>query len=216
MNSIWNNHTDTLETILEDAKREAIDIATNPHATQEAGDWLVESIIDQAGHAINPLRGPVDAAVIRHAIQDVTIADVPVAEYNLAYLDDETTNLDAITLDDPIAITGTAGLWDGTRTVTAVARFDTVGDILRAAPWNDMDADDWSIDDHDDLRYTGSHHDGTNTCAYRILRHGRTIPAGATAGDVRRLTRPIGPLVRNLYGIPAPRRKRGKRHAGLQ
>lgn len=87
-------------------------------------------------------------------------------------------------LDGLTVIEGAAGLWDGARRLSAAARFRTVADILAVEPWHGMDAHVWQVDEHGDLRYTGFHRDGVNTCVFR-------------AADGAKL----GPLVLSTLGL---------------
>lgn len=79
----------------------------------------------------------------------------------------DTSLLGDAVLDGLTVIEGTAGLWDGARRLSAAARFRTVADILAVEPWHGMDAHVWQVDEHGDLRYTGFHRDGVNTCVFR-------------------------------------------------
>lgn len=81
--------------------------------------------------------------------------------------------------------------------------FWQVADILDRA-WRHMEYETWSIDGHDDLRYTGVHHDGTNTCSVRELKEGRDIEPDDSLRDILRKTTPLGPRIRAVYGMPAP------------
>ncbi|WP_052118753.1 hypothetical protein [Bifidobacterium saguini] len=208
---IWNNDTATLDAIMDDARAEAMTLAEetiNRHGTDPEHDWLVNAILETGLHsaaAATPWQ-PLQAEDLRNALAGIDPWADPrlgraVAEYNNEYRHDEITNLDAIRLERPIAITGKAGVWQGTRTMCSILRFDTLGDILRQAPWNDMDIDDWSIDENDDLRYTGIHHDGTNTCTYRQLKPGARINQHTGYNAIQRMSEPLGPLIRHLYGI---------------
>ena len=74
-----------------------------------------------------------------------------------------------------------------------------------------MEYETWSIDGHDDLRYTGVHHDGTNTCSVRELKEGRDIEPDDSLRDILRKTTPLGPRIRAVYGMPAPENTTKKR-----
>ena len=190
---IWSDDTGNLDAILAEAKTDAINHLHDNEDT--SGDWLVDDILDKA-HAAG---GDPETA-----IRDLTIDDVPVDIYNHDQLGDEQANLDAIPLERDVVVTGTAGLWDGPHTMTAHTGFDTIGDILRDLPWPDMDENTWTIDDNDDLRYTGVHHDGVNTCIYRQIKPHTHMPADPDPDTIHTLTDPLGPLIRHLYGIPDP------------
>lgn len=87
---------------------------------------------------------------------------------------DECGNLERLELGQPVVFVGTAGLWDGRRTIASIVAMDNIGDIIADSPWQHMEYETWSIDGHDDLRYTGVHHDGTNTCTYANSRKAGT------------------------------------------
>lgn len=111
-------------------------------------------------------------------------------------------------------ILGKAGLWNGSRTIASVVRFDNIGDIISDSPWTGMEYETWKIDGHDDLRYVGVHHDGVNTCTFRELKtdgHGEKPIEENDLRALLRASRPLGPLVREVYGMPAPAKKHGNR-----
>ena len=96
---------------------------------------------------------------------------------------DERMNLSGLGLDHPVIILGKAGLWDGTRTVASIVAFDNIGDIIADSPWNGMEYETWGIDEHDDLRYSGVHHDGVNTCTETA--QGKPSPRPANPQGIR-------------------------------
>lgn len=207
---VWSNANATLEAILDDARAEAMDLAEETitrQGTDPADDWLVNTIIEaglQTASMQNPWNTP-RAETLRQAIEGLDLGTPGLAsaaaEYNDAYRQDEIANLDGIRLDRPVIITGKAEIWRGTRTMCSTLRFDTIGDIIRQAPWNDMDVDDWSIDPNDDLRYTGIHHDGVNTCTYRQLKPDARITTHTSYSAILRMSEPLGPIIRSHYGI---------------
>lgn len=199
--TLWNDQTDTLQAMLDDAKEEARRLASAAidDGGAEGADVIVSTILRRAWMTAGEPHQPLAVEEYRKAIDDIGLEDhvvaAAIADLNDGYLADETDNLAAIPLERPVVIEGTADLWGGSRTVNATVRFDTIGDILRQAPWGDMDANAWTIDEHDDLRYTGTHHDGVNTCTFRQLKtRGRQ-------GGTRVKTEPLGPSIRKLYGI---------------
>ena len=135
-------------------------------------------------------------------------------DLNTEYRADERDNLRHLELAHPVIILGKAGLWNGSRTIASVVRFDNIGDIISDSPWTGMEYETWKIDGHDDLRYVGVHHDGVNTCTFRELKtdgHGEKPIEKNDLRALLRASRPLGPLVREVYGMPAPAKKHGNR-----
>lgn len=148
--------------------------------------------------------GPGNGAAHRCAADDL----------NTEYRADERDNLRHLELAHPVIILGKAGLWNGSRTIASVVRFDNIGDIISDSPWTGMEYETWKIDGHDDLRYVGVHHDGVNTCTFRELKtdgHGEKPIEENDLRALLRASRPLGPLVREVYGMPAPAKKHGNR-----
>ena len=86
--------------------------------------------------------------------------------------------------------------------------------IIEDSPWNGMEYETWGIDEHDDLRYSVVHHDGVNTCTFRELKTDGQGERPIEENDLRallRASRPLGPRIRKVYGMPAPAKKRGNR-----
>lgn len=210
-NIIWSNDADQLDAVIgmwtADARAKAADMAADPGRTLADAYHGEGLILETAWHALPAGTAPT-AASLAEAIDGIDPMRCPTAIVQAAtdligeYRWDEIANLSTLSLDRPVAILGLADLWDGQRTLHGTVRFDTVGDILRQAPWTGMDADCWSIDERDDLRYTGIHHDGVNTCTYRTIRKGARLSANPTLQELNRNTEPLGPAIRNLYGMP--------------
>lgn len=92
--------------------------------------------------------------------------------------------------------------------------FDNVGDIIADSPWGGVEYENWKIDGNDDLRYVGVHHDGVNTCTFRELKtdgHGEKPIEEYDLRTQLRASNPLGPRVRDVYGMPAPAKKHGTR-----
>ena len=187
-NVIWSNDTDRIDSIVdywkEEAARAAEDMAKDPKGTIDDAFWQVADILDRAW---------------RQAVSDY---ELPTAARLIEIIDD---------LDQPVVFVGTAGLWDGRRTVSSVVDMNNVGEIIADSPWRHMEYETWSIDEHDDLRYTGVHHDGTNTCSVRELKEGRDVEPDDSLRDILRKTTPLGPRIRDIYGMPAPENPTKKR-----
>lgn len=152
------------------------------------------------------------------AIRSIDASDTRIRaeadDLNAEYRMDERMNLSGLGLDHPVIILGKAGLWDGTRTIASIVAFDNIGDIIADSPWNGMEYETWGIDEHDDLRYSGVHHDGVNTCTFRELKDAPRADRTIGQDDMRRLlraSRPLGPRIRKVYGMPTPAKKRGNR-----
>lgn len=203
---IWHDGYQAIQDITDAWKQDAKDAAEewtrNPAATLadmfDGEAATLKTAIDECDDPFDPerLRQAIDSLDPWRHQRILRMAD----ELNDQYLDDEAANLAHLTLARPVAIIGTAGLWDGRRTVGHVIRFADTGEIIREAPWHTMDVNEWSVDDHDDLRYTGIHHDGVNTCVYRMIKPGRTINDHDTTRSLRDKTTPLGRLIREVYG----------------
>ena len=222
--TIWNNDPDTRDTVFAKAKAAALRHASQPYALHygHCGDercathssHLVNEILYRAWRSTPPARHvPLTPQTYRKLIDNVNrdstwlleaIVEDELDEHRRAAAD----RLDAIRLDRDIAVIGTADLRDGSRSIGTRLRFDTVGDILRAEPWSELNVDAcaWTIDDNDDLRYTGLTPNGVNTCVYRQIKPRKHLPDNAGTGLTYTLTDPLGPLVRRLYGIPDPKK----------
>ena len=218
-NVIWSNDTDRIDSIVdywkEEAARAAEDMAKDPKGTIEDAFWQVADILDRAWRqAVDDYELPTAERLIE-IIEDLDPYANDIAahavEENESCLRDECGNLERLELDHPVVFVGTAGLWDGRRTVASVVDMNNVGEIIADGPWRHMEYETWSVDEHDDLRYTGVHHDGTNTCSVRELREGRDIEPDDSLRAILRKTTPLGPRIRAVYGMPAPENPTKKR-----
>ena len=218
-NVIWSNDTDRIDSIVdywkEEAARAAEDMAKDPKGTIEDAFWQVADILDRAWRqAVDDYELPTAERLIE-IIEDLDPYANDIAahavEENESCLRDECGNLERLELDHPVVFVGTAGLWDGRRTVASVVDMNNVGEIIADGPWRHMEYETWSVDEHDDLRYTGVHHDGTNTCSVRELKEGRDIEPDDSLRDILRKTTPLGPRIRAVYGMPAPENTTKKR-----
>lgn len=205
--TIWDNGTDTQEKLLTDAKSDAKQHIQDAIADGRGytGDALVDGILAYAWHHSGDPHEPLTPTQYRQGIDDVTLdcgrIGELVGDLNFAYLDDAQLNLDAIKLDRPTLVIGSAGLWDGRQNIANVVEFNTVGDILRREIWAGMDETEWKIDDDGDLAYTGRHHDGVNTCVYRRIPEGVRLTTGLAPATMRDLTQAIGPRILETYGL---------------
>ena len=207
-NIIWTNDTDQIDAIIDDWKQEAAHLATamaeNPKETMADATYGVDVILEKAWkYVVGECELPAPQRLVE-AIESIDEYDANVRiaadDLNTECRADERDNLRHLELAHPVIILGKAGLWNGSRTIASVVRFDNIGDIISDSPWTGMEYETWKIDGHDDLRYVGVHHDGVNTCTFRELK---------TA--LLRASRPLGPLVREVYGMPAPAKKHGNR-----
>ena len=130
-------------------------------------------------------------------------------DLNTEYRADERDNLRHLELAHPVIILGKAGLWNGSRTIASVVRFDNIGDIISDSPWTGMEYETWKIDGHDDLRYVGVHHDGVNTCTFRELKtdgHGEKPIEGSTCAPCSGRAAPSGHWCEKSTACPNPRK----------
>lgn len=221
-NIIWTNDTDQIDAIIADWKQEATGLATamanNPKEAMADATYGVDVILGKAWeYVVGEYELPTPrrlAEAIEAIDEDDTSIRIAADGLNTEYRADEQDNLRHLGLDHPVIILGKAGLWDGSRTIASVVDFDNIGDIIADSPWTGMEYETWKIDGRDDLRYVGVHHDGVNTCTFRELktdrRHGKPIEENDLRGLLR-ASRPLGPRVRDVYGMPAPAKKHGNR-----
>ena len=218
-NVIWRNETARIDSIVdywkEEAARLSEDMAKDPKGTIDDACWPVTDILDRAWRqAISDYELPTAARLIE-IIDDLDPYATGIAAHavdeNNADRRDECGNLERLELGQPVVFVGTAGLWNGRRTIASIVNMDNIGDIIADSPWQHMEYETWSIDGHDDLRYTGVHHDGTNTCSVRELKEGRDIEPDDSLRDILRKTTPLGPRIRAVYGMPAPENTTKKR-----
>lgn len=198
-NIIWTNDTDQIDAIIDDWKQEAAHLATamaeNPKETMADAAYGVDVILEKAWkYVVGECELPVPQRLVE-AIESIDEYDANVRiaadDLNTEYRADERDNLRHLELAHPVIILGKAGLWNGSRTIASVVRFDNIGDIISDSPWTGMEYETWKIDGHDDLRYVGVHHDGVNTCTFRELKdrrarrktHRRERPARPAQGE---------------------------------
>lgn len=212
-NIIWTNDTDQIDAIIDDWKQEAAHLATamaeNPKETMADATYGVDVILEKAWkYVVGECELPAPQRLVE-AIESIDEYDANVRiaadDLNTECRADERDNLRHLELAHPVIILGKAGLWNGSRTIASVVRFDNIGDIISDSPWTGMEYETWKIDGHDDLRYVGVHHDGVNTCTFRELKtdgHGE---------KTHRRERPARPA----QGKPPPRATgaRSLRHA---
>ena len=221
-NIIWSNDTDQIDAIIDDWKQEATQLAeamaNNPKETMADATYGVDVILDKAWeYAVEEYELPTPQRLVEaiEAIdEDDTSIRIIADGLNTEYRADEQDNLRHLELKHPVIILGKAGLWNGSRTLASVVDFDNIGDIIADSPWAGMEYETWKIDGHDDLRYIGIHHDGVNTCTFRELKTDGRGEKPIEENDLRallRASRPLGPRVREVYGMPAPAKKHGNR-----
>ncbi len=221
-NIIWTNDTSQIDAIIEDWKQEALDLAEamskNPKETIAETGYGTGLILEQAWESIVDDYEIPTPQRLSEAIMDIDEFDMSIRgeadSLNMEYRMEERANLSGLNLGHPILILGKAGLWDGTRTVASIVDFDNIGDIIADSPWAGMEYETWEIDEHDDLRYSGVHHDGVNTCTFRELKTDRQAGRAIEQADMRSLLRsswPLGPRIRGVYGMPAPAKKHANR-----
>ena len=221
-NIIWSNDIDQIDAIIDDWKQEATQLAeamaNNPKETMADAVYGVDVILEKAWEDVvgeYELPTPQQLVEAIEAIdEDDTSVRIVADGLNTEYRADEQDNLRHLGLKHPVIILGKAGLWNGSRTLASVVDFDNIGDIIADSPWAGMEYETWKIDGHDDLRYIGVHHDGVNTCTFRELKtdgHGEKPIEENDLRALLRASRPLGPRVREVYGMPAPAKKHGNR-----
>ena len=127
-------------------------------------------------------------------------------EMNYAYLDDERDNLD-MELLHPIICIADLGRWNGRSMGYNMIESGNIADCLYDP---ECDYCTWYVDRFNDLRFTGSHHDGTNYYLYRELRDlsdkqmenfiNKFHTGRLTRRDINRYTTSIGSHIQRVYG----------------
>ena len=122
------------------------------------------------------------------------------------YLDDERANLYRV-LPNPIICIADLGLWNGRCMVYKMIESCNIADCLYDPG---CDYCKWYVDRYNDLRFTGTHHDGTNHYLYRELRDlsdkqmenflEKLHTGRLTRRDIRRYTTSVGIHVNKVYG----------------
>lgn len=205
-NIIWSNDIEQIEAIIEGWKKEALRLtermANDPRGALEEACDGERTILDKAWNGILDEGWTLTGRCLHERIENGDWGDdtkllEEAANLNDEYRNDERDNLAGLVLEHPVALMGKEGLWDGTRPIACTRAARSIGDIIAESPWNGMEHETWSIDGNDDLRYEGMHHDGVNTCIFRELNPG----ARPSSGDLVRGTRPLGPRIRQLYGM---------------
>lgn len=205
-NIIWSNDTEHIEAIIEEWKGGALRLtegmADDPNGTLREACAGERIILDKAWNGIlDEGRSPAARRLHERIESDDWSGDIDLLEAAVMLNDecrgDERDNLAGLELERPVVLIGEEGLWDGPRAITCTSAPRNVGDIIAGSPWNGMDAETWSIDGNDDLRYEGMHHDGINTCIVREL----TTGARPSNGGLMGMSRPLGPRIRQLYGM---------------
>lgn len=173
-NVIWSNDTDRIDSIVdywkEEAARLSEDMAKDPKGTIDDACWPVTDILDRAWRqSISDYELPTAARLIE-IIDDLDPYATGIAAHavdeNNADRRDECGNLERLELGQPVVFVGTAGLWDGRRTIASIVNMDNIGDIIADSPWQHMEYETWSIDGPEDPRRvrharTGKHDEKT-------------------------------------------------------
>lgn len=158
-NVIWSNDTDRIDSIVdywkEEAARLSEDMAKDPKGTIDDAFWPVTDILNRAWRqAVSDYELPTAARLIE-IIDDLDPYATGIATHavdeNNADRRDECGNLERLELGQPVVFVGTAGLWDGRRTIASIVATDNIGDIIADSTWN--------------TRHGAS--TGTTTCATR-------------------------------------------------
>ena len=141
------NDTDQIDAIIDDWKQEAAHLVTamaeNPKETMADATYGVDVILEKAWKSTSWGRCelPVPQRLVE-AIESIDEYDANVRiaadDLNTEYRADERDNLRHLELAHPVIILGKAGLWNGSRTIASVVRFDNIGDIISDSPWTGM------------------------------------------------------------------------------
>lgn len=122
------------------------------------------------------------------------------------YLDDERVNLNVV-VPNGILVIADLGFWDGRRCGYKEIATGNIADCLCDS---DCDYCEWYCDMYD-MRFKGSHHDGTNYYIYRTWADGtseeqrenylnKLYRGKATHKDMLKYTRSIRPYIAEVYG----------------
>lgn len=126
-------------------------------------------------------------------------------EENSLNLDDERSNLN-ITVPEGILSIVDAGLWNG-----RVRGYCEIGKNVANCLCVDADTAHWYVDMRGNLRFEGTHHDGTNYILYRKWKPGISeevrenfmnalYKGTATEKQISRVTSRLGDLIGDVYG----------------
>ena len=134
-------------------------------------------------------------------------------DLNLMYLDEDRCNL-AVYLDHDIIAIADIGRWNGRHSGYRIYEGVNIGELL----YSECDYCEWYVDEHGDMRFRGSHHDGNNSFLYRALRDGITdnqldklcdalLEDKPEAPDlIKKYTYRIGDYVGDIFGWKFPNR----------
>lgn len=148
-----------------------------------------------------------DEEDIKAMVSDEDKVFVYYVEVNNEDLEDERENLDN-KYHNRILIIGKLGLWDGVHNAYKVELNKTLGEMLYDS---DCDYCRWYVDEEDEFRFEGAHHDGSNEYLYRIVNEDTTedelsklcacIYQGEDYSELlNEYTTKIGPELRKFYG----------------
>lgn len=110
-NVIWSNDTDRIDSIVDYWKEEAA--------------RLSEDMAKDPKGTIDDACWPVTDILDRAWRQAISDYELPTAE--------------RLELGQPVVFVGTAGLWDGRRTIASIVNMDNIGDIIADSPWQHME-----------------------------------------------------------------------------
>lgn len=125
-------------------------------------------------------------------------------EQNFYYLDDERDNLNIEVPEDIVTI-AKLGLWDGQCLGYSIEDSRKISNLL----YSNCDYGKWYCDRYN-LRFTGIHHDGTNTYLYRMRKPGisdtqwdnfLTKLYNGEKVNLSRYTVSLLPFIKKVYGF---------------
>lgn len=123
------------------------------------------------------------------------------------YLDDLRAEVKDIVFDTPIAVLGNIGTWQGVAGAFKSIDSGKLSDCF----YDSCGYCEWYVDENNDLRFTGSHHDGNNSYLYRAYKdelddedieefEDKVLSDTVTKEDIEKYTYGIGDVFAKLYG----------------
>ena len=141
---------------------------------------------------------------IAKEITDENILDFAIETNNL-YIYHARDNLD-IELPAEIIAIADVGRWNGRTT-----GYKVIGKNVKDCLYSECEYAEWYVDQYGNFRFTGHHHDGTNSVLYRMFRPelsdeqcehftNKIYTGKATTADISRYTVRIGDYIGDVYG----------------
>lgn len=123
------------------------------------------------------------------------------------YLDDLKAEIKDVVFDTPIVVLGNIGTWQGVAGAFKSIDSGKLSDCF----YDDCDYCEWYVDENNDLRFTGNHHDGNNSYLYRVYKdelydedieefEDKVLSNTVTKEDIEKYTYGIGDVFAKLFG----------------